>query len=209
MFSPSATGHRGIIIGDLRTHLHHLTYSRCSHWCVACDTRCARLPDNRTFSVDLRGTGHLPITIADFVLRHAQTGIIHGSSASAVGNLVICRPAAQHRILHFPSSWQAGIYSPITDHSATGTITRELSIDRDLTHTGLFALHSTTCHLHASHRPHPLSHRKSISYLFNHKQSHVRKHARQSGSEGIRNHRRCFQRMPRIINHQSTWTKHT
>ena len=33
--------------------------------------------------------------------------------------------AAQHRILHFPSSRQAGIYSPITDHSATGTITRE------------------------------------------------------------------------------------
>ena len=125
MFSPSATGHRGIIIGDLRTHLHHLTYRRCSHWRFAWDTRCAQLPDNRTFSVDLQGTGHLPITIADFVLRHAQTGIIHGSSASAVGNLVICRPAAQHRILHFPSSRQAGIYSPITDHSATGTITRE------------------------------------------------------------------------------------
>ena len=125
MFSPSATGHCGIIIGDIRTHLHHLNYSRCSHWHIAWDTRWARLPDNRIFSVDLRGTGHLPITIADFVLRHAQTGIIHGSSASAVGNLVICRPTAQHRILHFPSSRQAGIYNPITGHSATGTTTRE------------------------------------------------------------------------------------
>ena len=148
MFSPSATGHRGIIIGDFRTHLHHLTNSRCSHWRVTWDTRCARLPDNRIFSVDLRGTGHLPITIADFVLRHAPTGIIHGSSASGVGNLVICRPAAQHRILHFPASRQAGIYNPITGHSATGMTTRETLRRPVPHHTGMYALHST--HLSSS-----------------------------------------------------------
>ena len=114
-----------MIIEDLRTHLHHLAYNRCSHWHVTWGTRCARLPDNRTFSVDLRGTGHLPITITDFVPRHAQTGIIQGSSASAVGNSVICRPVAQHRTRHFPSNRQAGVYNPTTGHRATGMITRE------------------------------------------------------------------------------------
>ena len=118
MFSPSATGHRGMIIEDLRTHLHYLAYNRCSHWRVTWGTRCARLPGNRTFSINLGGTGHLPIAIADFVLRHAQTVIIQGSSASAVGKSVICRPVAQHRTRSFPSNRQAGIYNQTTGHSA-------------------------------------------------------------------------------------------
>ena len=125
MFLPSVTGHRGIIIGDLRTPLHHPAYNRCSHWHVAWDTRCARLPDNRMFSVGLQGTAHLPITIADSVLKHAPTGITQGSSASAVGSLVICRPAAQHRTLRFPTNRRAGIYNLITGHNATVTIIRE------------------------------------------------------------------------------------
>ena len=63
---------------NLRTHLQPLAYNRCSPWRVAWGTRCARSPDNRTF------------TIAGFAPRHAQTGIIQGSSASAVGNSVTC-----------------------------------------------------------------------------------------------------------------------
>ena len=74
----------GIIIGDLRTPLHHPAYNRCSHWRITWDTRCAQLPDNRMFSVGLQGTGHLPITIADSVLKHAPTGIFKGRRGSSI-----------------------------------------------------------------------------------------------------------------------------
>ena len=103
----------------------HPAYNRCSHWRVAWDTRCARSPDNRMLSVDLRGTAHSLIKIADSVLKHTPTGITRGSSVSAVESLVICRPAAQHRTLHSPSNRRAGTCNLITGHSATETIIRE------------------------------------------------------------------------------------
>ena len=127
-----------------------------------------------------RKTGHLPI--AGFAPRHAQTGIIQESSASAVGNSVTCRPVAQHRTRCFPSNRQAGIYNPTTGHRAMGTIIRETlrrpgphphrSVRTSFNPTAIFMHHIDLIRSVTG---------KSISNRFNRKHSHVQKHAHQSG----------------------------
>ena len=125
MSLPWATVHHGMI-EDLRTHLRHPAYSRCLHWRVAWDMRCARSPDNQMPNVDLRGIVLSLTRIADSVLKHVPAGTTQGSSASVVENLVTCKPAAQDRTLPFPSNRRVGTYNLITGHSATETIIREI-----------------------------------------------------------------------------------
>ena len=140
MSSLWATVHHGI--EDLRIHPCHPAYNRCLHWRVAWDMRCTRSLDNQMPNVDLRGTA-LPLTrIADSVLKHVPAGITPGSSASAVESLVICRVVAKDRSLPYllnrglaPTIWQP-VYMRWKQQSG------KLSVDRDITPTGLYALHS-------------------------------------------------------------------
>ena len=155
------------IIEDLRIRPRHPAYNRCLHWRVAWDMRCARSPDSQMLNTDLRGIA-LPLTrIADSVLKHVPAGTTQGSSASAAESLVTCRLAAQDRTLPFPSIRRVGTYSRITGHNATETIVRE-TLHRPGPHPHRLYTHfmRSLCHLHTSHRPHLLSHRILISYLF-------------------------------------------
>ena len=102
----------------------------------------ARSPDTRMPSGVLRGIA-LPLTrIADSVLQHVPAGITRESSASTVESLVICRVVARDRTLPYHLNRRDGTYNLTTGHHATEQQSGKLSIDRDITHTGLYALHS-------------------------------------------------------------------
>ena len=74
-----------------------------------------------------RAIDHSLIRTGDSVLRHGPVGTTRGSSALAADNSDICRPAVHSRTLHYHLSQWVGTFSY-----------RSL-----LTHTGLYALHST------------------------------------------------------------------
>ena len=167
------TVHHGI--EDLRTRPRHPAYNRCLHWRAAWDTRCARSPDNQMPRVDLRESP-LPLTrIADSVLKNVPAGITRGSNASAVESLVICRVAAKDRTLPYPSNRRVGTYNLITGHNATETTVRETLLGRDITHTGLYALHSAP--LSSSYIT-STSSAQSQDIYFIYNRRHVQKHAR-------------------------------
>ena len=103
-------------------------------------------------SADLREIVPPMTRIVDCVLLRGPAGITHELSVSAAASLVICRVVARDRTLPCRLNQRVGISNPTTGLLVTATAVREtLNFIRPL------------CHLHTSHRPRQLNHRKSIS----------------------------------------------
>ena len=110
---------------DLRIHPCLPASKRCSHWRVAWDMKCVRLPDNRMLSVDPREIGSPLTRIADFVLLHGPAEITHELSASAAASLAICKVVVRDRTLPCRLNQRDGICSRTTGLLVMATTVRE------------------------------------------------------------------------------------
>ena len=130
-------------IEDLRTRPRHPDYIRCLRWRATWDTRCARSPDTQMPSVDLRGIALPPDQNHGF-RPPARTGRDYSRikcfSCGEFGHMQSRCQRPDSSLPFKPPGWhlQSDNQPPRDGNNSQGNS----PIDRDITHTGLYMLHS-------------------------------------------------------------------